>query len=166
MYGACIAIADASRARLFVYQRSAEAEGVREQLVEHLDLVNPARRKRPFELYSDAAGKNRTRRLHYGLDDHRAAHLDQLDAEFARIVIHELERLLRMNQVQRVILCAGPGMLGALRGAAGALEHSRLVIDELPRNLVKLATPAIRDQLARYGMLPQRPPRPAFARMS
>src|SRR5512143_3490170 len=91
MYRACIAVVDASRARLFTYERSTEVEGLKEELIEERDLVNPARRQRPSELFSESRpGSSRTGGLQYAFDDHREAHVEALDAEFSRLVIDEL----------------------------------------------------------------------------
>ncbi|HEU0035605.1 MAG TPA: host attachment protein [Kofleriaceae bacterium] len=144
---------DASRARLFTYERSSEAEGVSEQLSEQRDLVNPARRKRPSELFSDSGGASRTGNLQYGLDDHRDAHVDALDSDFARSVIGNVAEMVKASAVQRLILCASPRMLGELRSASNDLRRG-LRTDELPRNLVKLSPSELRDQLASYGLLP------------
>lgn len=165
MFRACIAIVDATRARLFTFEREATVTGLRDELTEVIDLVNPARRRRPSELFSDTRpGTNRTGRLRYTFDDHRDAHIEQLDAEFARNVIAEIRRLVQIPRTDRLVLCASPNMLGELRDAADALRRDRLIIDELPRDLVKLTTPQIRDHLADYGLLPHRSPRPAIAR--
>src|SRR5437762_2350966 len=94
MYRACIAIVDATRARLFTFERSTEPDAMREALHEHIDLVNPARRH-PGELFADRRpGSNRTGGLQSTFDDHRRGHIDNLDAEFARTVVGELLRLL------------------------------------------------------------------------
>jgi protein required for attachment to host cells len=157
----CIAVVDASRARLFTFDRTAGADGVHDQLVEQRDLVAPARRRRPSELFSDSGtASNRTGGLQYGFDDHRAAHVAAMDAEFARAVIDELDVLLRATSSRHLILCASPRMLGELREIGDRLPRAGLVIDELPRNLVKLTTPAIRDYLASFGLLPPLPVRP------
>lgn len=150
-----IAVADASRARLFVYERSNEAEGLRENLSEERDLVNPARRLRPAELFSDSRpGTNRTGRLQYAFDDHREDHLDALDAEFARAVVDELVALVRAAHAQRVIVCASPRMLGELRQAGGTLRGQGIAIDELARDFVKLPPDQLRDHLKSLGLLP------------
>lgn len=165
MYRVCIAVVDATRARLFSFEREAVAGGMRDQLSEISDLVNLARRRRPSELFSDTRpGTHRTGRLQYAFDDHRDAHIDELDAEFARSVIAELDRLLQATRAHRLILCASPNMLGDLRDAADTLRRDHLIIDEHPRDLVKLTTPKIRDQLAAYGLLPAPLPRPIAPR--
>lgn len=164
MYRACIALVDASRARLFRFERSTESDGTHEELIEQTDLVNPARRLRPSALFSDSRpGSNRTGRLQNAFDDHRNAHIDQLDAEFARSVVAELARMLEAARAQRLIICASPHMLGELR-SAGVPRRNGMELDELPRDLVKLSATEIRDQLASYGVLPPRPPRPRKTR--
>jgi len=97
--------------------------------------------------------------LQYGLDDHREAHIDAFDAEFARRIVDELATLLRASHAQRLIVCASPNMLGELRKAQGALPHD-LAVDELARDLVKLTPAQLRDHLVGYGLLPARPERP------
>ncbi len=160
MYKACIAVVDASRARLFMFERSSEVEGVKEQLTEQRDLVDPARRLRPKDLFSETRpGLGRTGTQQYGLDDHRQAHVQELDAEFARRIVDELETLLRASHAPRLIVCASPNMLGELRKVQRALPAD-LTIDELERDLVKLTPAELRDHLVGYGLLPPRPPRP------
>jgi protein required for attachment to host cells len=128
MSRACIAVVDASRARLFTYERTLEAGGISEQLTEQRDLINPR------------------------------AHIDELDAEFARSIIGEIADVLRTSRAERVILCASPRMLGELRAAGTALSRDSLV-DEIPRDLVKLTPPQLRDRLTSYGLLPAAPAR-------
>jgi protein required for attachment to host cells len=154
MHRTCIAVVDASRARLFTYERSNEAEGLNELLVEERDLINPARRRRPAELFSDSRpGASRTGSLQYAFDDHRNKHIEALDAEFSRSVIGELVALLRSAHAQRVILCASPHMLGELREAGRSLPRN-IAIDELARDLVKLTPPQLREHLGSQGLLP------------
>jgi protein required for attachment to host cells len=161
MYRACIAIIDASRARLFTMERTQESDGVREHFTEVTDLVNPARRRRPSELFSDTRpGTSRTGSLQYGFDDHRDAHIEQLDVAFARSVVGELEQLLRSTACQRLIVCASPNMLGVFRDVSADLRRDSLEITEVPRDLLKLTMPQIREQLGDYELLPPPPPRP------
>jgi len=155
MYRACIAVVDASRARLFTFERSSTVEGIDERLVEECDLVNPARRLRPAELFSESRpGSARTGGVQYAFDDHREAHIEVLDAEFSRLVIDQLVNVLRTAHAQRVILCASPHMLGELRKAGHNLPKEGVPIDELARDLVKLTPPELRKHLESYGLLP------------
>jgi len=157
MHRTCVVVVDASRARLFTYERVAEPTGLSEQMTEQRDLVNPARRLRASELFSDSRpGSSRTGGLQYAYDDHRDAHVAELDSEFSRAVIGELSALLEDAPAHRLILCASPHMLGALREAGRTLSRRDLAIDEVPRDLVKLTPSQLRDQLADYGLLPAR----------
>lgn len=159
MYRACIVVADASRARLFILDRLAGPGGVTEELVEHRDLVDPARRLPKSELFSDAhPGSSRTGSLQYTFDDHRDDHIATLDAAFARSIVDEVVQLTRSTRIDRLIFCAGPGMLGELRRARQALP-ANVAIDEVGRNLVRLSPTALRDQLAEYRLLPAPPAR-------
>ena len=136
----CIAIADASRARLFTFDRTQGGSGIHEQLVEQRDLADTARRQS-------------------GFDNHHDAHIDRLDTPFARAVVAEIEGLLRSSGAHRLILCASPRMLGELRAAGNGLRREGLLIDELPRDLVKLTVPKIRERLGSYSLLPPLPRR-------
>ncbi len=158
MHRTCIAVVDASRARLLTFERSAEAEGLSESLVEQRDFINPARRLTPAEQLSDSPGSGRSGSLQFGLDDHRDAYTDKLDIEFSRLVNDEVEQLLRTAPAKRLIVCASPRMLGHLRAARG--KHSPdLAIDEIPRDLTKLTPPQLREHLAAQGLLPEPPSR-------
>jgi len=159
MYRVTIAIIDATRARLFQFVRTSDPEGVRDQLTEVSDLADPARRLRPSELFSDSGALGRNTGGHgSSFDDHREEHMARLDTDFVRSVAPEIERLAA--GADRLIICASPRMLGRLRELMKELPGLR--IDELPRNLVKLTPPQIRDQLASYELLPPAPPRPTL----
>jgi protein required for attachment to host cells len=104
-------------------------------------------------------GTGRTGTLQYGVDDHRDAHIEQLDTEFSREIVDQLAEMLQSSHARRLIVCASPNMLGELRSTGAKLRDGDLAIDELPRNLVKLTTPQLRDRLTNYGLLPAPPPR-------
>jgi protein required for attachment to host cells len=155
MYRVTIAIVDATRARLFQFVRTSDPEGLRDQLTEVSDLVDPARRLRPSELFSDSGtSSNHSGRYGFTFDDHRDEHMARLDTDFVRSIAAEIERLAA--DADRLVICASPRMLGRLRELIKELPG--LSIDELPRNLVKLTPPQLRDQLASYELLP--PPLP------
>jgi protein required for attachment to host cells len=157
MHRTCIAVVDASRARLLTLERSSDAEGLHESLVELRDFINPARRLTPADLLSDSPGSSRSGTHQFGLDDHRDAHIDKLDAEFAQLVNDEVEALLRTTPAKRLIVCASPRMLGHLRAVRG--KHSDLTIDDVARDLVKLTPTQLREHLSEQGLLPAPPPR-------
>jgi protein required for attachment to host cells len=161
MYRACIAIADASRARIFVYERTSDPDGPHEQFTERTDLVDPARRQRASDLFSSAPGQARPG-PHGGYGDHREEHLEQFDMDFARSIIAEIAPIVRDPQTSKLVICASPRMLGELRKLTGALERAGLAVEELARNFVKLPTAALHDQLTASGLLPPAPPRPSL----
>lgn len=157
MYRVTIALVDATRARLFQFVRTSDPEGLRDQLTEVNDLVDPARRLRPHEVFSDTGANTNHGGGHgFGFDDHRDDHLARFDTEFVRSIAGEIERL--MPGADRLIICASPRMLGRLRDLIK--ERPGLRVDELPRNLSKLTPSQLRDQLASYGLLPRPAPRP------
>ena len=83
--------------------------------------------------------------------------MEALDAEFARIIVAEVTGLVHSAHANRLIVCASPHMLGELR-ATGDLPTD-IAVEEMPRDLVKLTPPQLRDQLAEYNLLPPRPRR-------
>ena len=156
MHRVCIALVDATRARLFTFERVTEGTDTRDELVERTDLVNPLRRKRPSEVFSDTRpGSNRTGNLQYAFDDHRDHHISQIDDRFARMTMAALRELLDERPTQRVVICASPRMLGRLRAAAPGLVPADIALDEVPRDLVKLSPGAVRAELASRELLPR-----------
>lgn len=135
MYKACIAAIDAARARFFLFTRTAHHGGVDEQMIEQTGLLHPARRGAQLQPADHA---------------HR-------DRAFAAEVAAELGRVANRHEVDRVVLCASPHMLGILRGFTAPLHRPGRVVDELPRDVVQLTAPELRTYLASYGLLPPRP---------
>jgi protein required for attachment to host cells len=156
----CIAVVDASRARLLLFDRSVSSGRTEEHLTEIADFANPARRTRPSQLFSDSRpGSSRTGHLQYAFDDHRDAHVDRMDAEFAQIITAEIARILRAEQATQVIVCASSRMLDKLRACEPRLHVS---VEEVPHDLTQLRISQLRDRLASYGVLPPRPTRPGL----
>ncbi len=142
---------------------TADPGGIHETLVEHATLVNLARRQRPSALFSESRpGSSRTGSVKYTLDDHRDQHIDHFDDEFARTVLGRVRELALEHDLKRLILCAGPQMLGHLRAVAKAILPTDLAITEVPRELTKLTPSELRAQLAEHDALPKVPPRPSF----
>ncbi len=156
----CLIVADASRARIFTYERSQEPDGLHDELRERRDLIDPVRRKRASELFSDSAGANHGGSRSNAFDDHRQAHLDQFDTNFAREITAELDGLIREGY-RELIVIASSRMLGELRTTLEPLRRT-LSIKELERDFTRLATTELRDRLAKLALLPPPPPRPAF----
>ena len=139
MYRTWIAVVDATRARFFTHERLAEPEGLRDELVEREDLIDPARRS-----------------------GHRRDHEATLDAEFARDILRALSLQLAALPPHRLIVCASPHMLGELRPGL-AMLHNPPEIEEVSHDLTKLTPHELRVQLESYGLLRHRelagPPR-------
>ncbi len=162
MQRTCIVVVDATRARFFTYDRSVEAEGISEVMSERTDLVNPQRRKTPHELFTDSRpGSSRVAGRGFAFNDHRDAHMDHIDAEFARDIAAAIDRTVRAHGATRLIICASPRMLGALRAAE--FRREGLVIDEMRRDFSKLTPTQIQDRLVGHGLLPPPPTRPGLA---
>jgi protein required for attachment to host cells len=155
MNAICIAIVDASRARLFTFQRSSTPTGVDENFVEERDLINPDRRRTNDLFSSTRPGVARAGGLQFGLDDHRNEHVDKLDSDFARLVMRQLSELAATRHSQKLILCASPRMLGQLRDLQPHFL-SGVEVEDISRDLVKLTPSQLREQLVDYGLLPAR----------
>jgi protein required for attachment to host cells len=164
MKRACIAILDAARARIYTYDAS-DADGPASDgaLHEELDLVNPGRRG--HALFSTT--KPGVKRMSSGggvTDDHREAHLDQLERNFARQVVDEVGRLARERGFSRVLLVTPPKMLGELRKLDGALHRPGLTVEYVERDLAQLTPAQIHDHLASLQLIAPRPRQPASSR--
>lgn len=162
MYRECIAVVDASRARLMTLERTLEPSGLDEQLVEQRDFINPSRRLTPSQQLSDSPSSGRMRDAHFGIDDHRDARTENIDADFARSINREIAALLGTLPAKRLVLCASPRMLGHLRESRDELPRD-LSIVELPRDLTKLTLAELRDRLAAHGLIPVRSMQPRTA---
>jgi protein required for attachment to host cells len=170
MKRALIATVDATRARLFLYQEQAKPGF---ELTEYRDLDNPGRRMRANEMFSTSrpdlghhGGINRASHSTGGArsdsgepgggyDDHRFAHIEEMDTKFAKHVVETIQHVLKDKQMGHLILIAPPKMLGALR-AVGGLDKEQLALDELDKDLSNLSLAALHDHLATAGLLPER----------
>src|SRR5690242_3294424 len=78
------------------------------------------------------------------------------ELEFAKVIVGELDRIVREGAYGHVIVVASPTMLGDLRKVDGVLHRADLVLDEIPRDLAKLTSPQLHDKLAELKLLPPR----------
>ncbi|MDB4955183.1 MAG: Host attachment protein [Myxococcales bacterium] len=155
MKRACIAIVDASRARLYAYQHDA-GEHPNEQLREVVNFTNPARQQRPSELFSTTGARSSP------LEDPIDGHDERPDLDFAMRIVSEIDRTVREYAFAHVILVASPKMLGDLRQVDAVLHRPDLILDEIPRDLARLTSPQLHDHLARLKLIAPRA-RLAFA---
>src|SRR6185295_5771730 len=98
MKRACIAVIDAARARIYTYDESAGDNGARSAptgvLHEAIDLVNPGRRSHD-QFSTTKPGIKRSAPGSGATDDHREAHIAELDRRFARQISEEIDRIAR-----------------------------------------------------------------------
>ena len=127
MHRVCIALVDATRARFFTLDRSADGE--LEPLAEPSHLIQPAPE------------------AHL-----RARH----ETEFARTAMAAFREVIDEYSPERAIVCADPGMLPKLEAAAPGLLPDELAVDALACDFVTSPPAEIRAQLAARGLLPPR----------
>ena len=161
MKRACIAIVDAAHARLYTYDdRDPDPT---HQLREVKDLVNPGRRLRPSEMFSEtrpsmgqAPGRNTSGEPGSAKDDHRDDHIEMMDQKFAKEIIGEINQIITTERYGHLIVVASPKMLGELRKANGVLDRPGVTIDEIARDLTKLTSSQLHDHLAQLNLIPPR----------
>lgn len=155
----CIAVVDAARARVFTFEELDGRDGVLNQdLRERVDLVDPDRRMRASELFSDTRpGADRAPSGRgFAVDDHRDGHLRELDRRFAADVMARIAEVVRAYRCDRLVLAASPGMLGKLRKRASRRLVREVSLDEVARDVTHLSPSQIHDYLAERSLLPPR----------
>lgn len=153
-----IAAADATRARLYTFEELAAPVDVSTQeLRERVTLVDPGRRRRPSELFSDTRpGLDRAPNGRgFAVDDGRDAARQRMDRDFAADIVVACRELVRANGCNRLIVAASPRMLGFLR-ELGDFAHLGVELCEIDRNLAHLSSAQLHDYLAERGLLPAR----------
>src|SRR4051812_33824693 len=116
MKRACIATIDSARARIYLYQ---EQTNPGFELTEIADLDNPGRRLPDRDLFSESRPSlkgNSIRRATTGgqhsdqgapgagSDDHRDAHVHEMDARFAKQIVDYLDNEVRRRKVGHLVL--------------------------------------------------------------
>ncbi len=134
-----VVVADRSRARIFSIATP------RAPLTEIEDLVHPEARAHDRDLTSDRPG--RTSDNHVLGNAHAAR--DQQAQEFAREIASRLEAGRNTTQFERLILVAGPDVLGLLRKAMNG-HLAKLVVREVEKNLTQQRADEIRKLLPTY----------------
>jgi protein required for attachment to host cells len=159
----CVVVADASRARIFTLESDAgELDPTASELVEEpADLVQPERRRRPSEVFTESRpGLQRggPREPQHAVSDHREQHKQEGDRRFADLVAEAAARVWRRYPTCRVILVASPKMMGRLRPAIARLNTgpTPYEVREATRDLTLQSPPLLRDSLAELGLLPAR----------
>jgi len=153
-----IVAVDATRARLFTFEELATVvDGSTQKLRERTTLVDPGRRLRASELFSDSRpGLDRAPSGRgFAVDDRRDAGLQRMDRNFAVDIAVACGELIRAHGCDRLIVAASPRMLGFLRELGG---FARLGVElcEIDRNLAHLSSVQLHDYLAQRDLLPAR----------
>lgn len=150
-----VAVVDGARARFYsVGTRSTPQGEEKNRLEEVATLINPAHRTRDGDLYSES--RPGLRQAHaggpaHGVDDRRDAHAAELERRFSSLVLEQLGALMREHAANRVILAAGPRMLGYLRDDRTSLPSAD--IGELPKHLTELSPHELCLRLDADGLL-------------
>ncbi len=126
-----VIVADSARARIFDFDEKAR------ELMEREDLVHPESRLRPREITTDrpgstyrAAGPGR-----HGLDPQSSVK-EVERREFARMLARRLDKAVDTNEVERLVVIAGPKFLGELRGCLDRPTRKAVSL-EIEKNLAK-----------------------------
>ena len=154
----CIAVVDASRARLFSFSADAGASENEPQLREVEDLASPARRQRSGQLFSESGTTGiRTTTGHASARvDHREAHLADIDTKFAHAIMARFCAVIDEAGATTAMIVASPNMLGLLRPLTAPLTTRGIEITDLALDLTRETPSQLHDHLTSRGLLPAR----------
>lgn len=158
-----IVVTDAVRARFYTFEPDENLEGTYGgHVVEQTVLVNPDRRLKS-EMFTESrpplghssptfAGAGQG----FAVDDHREAHVREIDQRFAHDIAKMLDAQIDQHPAKRVVVAAGPHMLGLMRLALRGIRHHDVAIDDLALDLTRETPSRLHDHLARMGFVPPR----------
>jgi protein required for attachment to host cells len=150
-----IVVADAVRARFFTFDG--------EHVIEQADLLNPERRLKASELFTESRPPlgHSSYGQQFAVDDHREQHVRELDQRFAANIVKRIDAELEEHPAPRVVVAAGPHMLGILREALSKRRHRDIELDDLALDLTRESPAQLHDHLARMGFVRPRARRAA-----
>lgn len=154
-----IVAADAVRARFFTFEpEEAPDVGFSGHVIEHAVLLNPERRLKASEIFTESRPPlgHSSSGPQFTVDDHRTHHAREIDHRFAAEIVKKIDAQLDAHPARRVIVAAGPHMLGILRPALRNLQHRELEREELALDLTRETPTQMHDHLARMGFVPPR----------
>jgi protein required for attachment to host cells len=166
----CVVLANSARGRILTLVGAGSGiDAPAARLLDAADVNNPAARARDSERFSDSRPGLRREGNHgprHGVSDRRDRNRDDADRQFAQQVVAEAARIWSQFPAARIIVSAGPQMLGVLRPVLEKLPNSTPnKVIEFPRDLTQLPAAAVHDALARAGYLPARERRPPLTPM-
>ena len=155
----CVVVANATRARFFSLKDS-EIPQVEAgpSLIEHGEVTDPQLTQKAHDLWSERSGRNRSSsggRSH-GYDDHRDQHTAEMERRFVQSVAERGARFAKKEQATTVLVVGNNRQLPVLSETLGGLLRGQVKVEGYPKDLAKLAAPALHDHLAKEGLLPKR----------
>ncbi|HUQ08097.1 MAG TPA: host attachment protein [Kofleriaceae bacterium] len=155
-----IVVADAVRARFFTFEPEEVPDaGHGGHVIEQAVLLNSERRLKASDLFTESRpplGHSSPFGPSSASDDHREQHVRELDHRFAVDIVRRIDIELDAHPAQRVVVAAGPHMLGVLRQALRGLRHKQIELDDLALDLTRETPSRLHDHLARMAFVPPR----------
>lgn len=123
-----------------------DLEGLRSPLQPRTTLDDPTAMHRDRDLETDRPGRGFASGGHrHGMDGERSARRES-EIRFAGRIAHEVERGRQNSEFDRLVIMAGPRMLGLLREALADASRSAIAA-EVPKDLAHHDLAAIRDHV-------------------
>jgi protein required for attachment to host cells len=151
-----IAVIDGSKARIFSVEVEEEVVGRprRSKLIEIEDLVQPGHRAKAKDQFSESrpglrSGGNGSGG--HGVDDHRDANKANADRKFIAEVFTSISKRASEHNHRRLIVAAGPEVLGVARSEKHRLGNIEVV--ELAKHLTGLSPHEIHTKLTDSGLI-------------
>lgn len=152
-----IAVIDGAKARIFSVEVEEEMGGRprRSRLVEIEDLVQPGHRAKAKDQFSESRPGLRSSgaggSAGHGVDDHRDANKANADRKFIVEVFTSISKRASEHKHRRLIVAAGPDVLGVARTEKHRLGDLEVV--ELPKQLTGLSPHEIHTKLTDSGLI-------------
>ncbi len=156
----CVIVMDGARAR-FLSLQSAEFPEFESspKLIEHEALINPEKDTPAGELWSSReSGREHSATIGsaHTYSDHREHHEDEIERRFTELVAKQTAHFIQTQQAQNLVIVADRQMLGVVRDLLIPLVSDGLHIQELAKDLTKLAPLKLHEYLTSEGFLPSR----------
>ncbi|MGA7954174.1 MAG: host attachment protein [Gloeobacterales cyanobacterium] len=156
----CVVVMDGARARFLSLQQAEFPEFEPSlKLIEHEALINPEKETSATELWSSReSGREHSATMGsaHTYSDHRERHADEVERRFTQLVAKQTAHFIQTQKAQNLVIVAEPQMLGFVRDTLIPLVSDGLHIQELAKDLTKLAPLELHEYLTNEGLLPLR----------
>jgi protein required for attachment to host cells len=156
----CVVVMDGARARFLSLQQAEFPEFEPSlKLIEHEALINPEKETPATELWSSReSGREHSATIGaaHTYSDHRERHADEVERRFTQLVAKQTAHFIQTQQAQNLVIVSERRMLGFVRDALIPLVSDGLHIQELAKDLTKLAPLELHEYLTNEGLLPLR----------